>query len=67
MELQNDQDGALYSYEQVLRHNQYSVPAMLAISHILRSRDQFAPAIDYLRHITKIDSTNGDVWGSLGE
>jgi predicted Zn-dependent protease len=65
-ELQNDTDGAAAAYEQVLRYNPYSVPAMLAISHILRNRDQFSNAIEYLKHITKIDERNGEVWGALG-
>jgi len=39
---------------------------MQAISCILRSRDQFALAIEYLRTILKIDPNNGEVWGSLG-
>ncbi|KAF2404942.1 TPR-like protein [Trichodelitschia bisporula] len=65
-ELQGDLDGANYAYEQVIRHNSWSVPAMQAISCILRSRDQFAPAIDYLRAILKIEPNNGETWGSLG-
>jgi len=39
---------------------------MQAISNILRAKDQFAMAIDYLRAILKIEGNNGEVWGSLG-
>lgn len=39
---------------------------MQAISQILRAKDQFGVAIDYLRTILKIDTSNGEVWGSLG-
>ena len=66
MELMGDLDGALHAYEQARRHNQWSIPAMTAISSILRTREQFGKAIEYLQNILKIDSNNGDVWGSLG-
>jgi tetratricopeptide (TPR) repeat protein len=39
---------------------------MLAISCILRSKDQFTQAVDYLRQILKVEPTNGEVWSSLG-
>jgi glucose repression mediator protein len=65
-ELQGDLDGAIQAYEHAIQHNSWSVPAMQAISCILRSRDQFAHAIEYLRTILKIDANNGEVWGSLG-
>jgi len=66
LELQGDLDGAIQAYERAIRHNAWSVPAMQAISTILRAKDQFGMAIDYLRTILKIDSANGEVWGSLG-
>ncbi|KAK3096311.1 glucose repression mediator protein, partial [Teratosphaeriaceae sp. CCFEE 6253] len=59
-------DGAIQSYERAMSFNQWSVPAMLAISCILRSKDQFTAAVEYLRQIIKIDPTNGEVWSSLG-
>lgn len=62
----NNGNDAISAYENALRHNRYSVHAMLAIANILRGRDQFAPAIDYLRAITKFEERNGDVWASLG-
>ncbi|KAL9115237.1 MAG: hypothetical protein Q9227_001031 [Pyrenula ochraceoflavens] len=65
-ELMGDLDGALHGYEQARRHNQWSIPAMTAISSILRTREQFAKAIEYLQNILKVDTNNGDVWGSLG-
>jgi glucose repression mediator protein len=63
----NDTDGATMAYEAALRHNRYSVAAMLAIANILRSRDNFGPAIEYLKAITKFEERNGEVWASLGK
>lgn len=60
-------DSAIQSYEHALRHNLWSVPAMMAISSILRSKDQFPAAVEYLRQILKVDQNNGEVWGNLGE
>ena len=62
----NDTDGAMQSYESALKLNMWSVPAMLGIACILRTRDLFPQAVEYLRTILKVDPTNGDVWGSLG-
>lgn len=61
-----DLDGAMHAYEQALRHNQWSIPAMNAISGILRAKEQFPKAIEYLQNILKIDPQNGEVWGNLG-
>lgn len=65
-ELMGDLDGALNAYEQALRHNQWSIPAMNAISCILRTREQFPKAIEYLQSILKLDGTSGETWGSIG-
>ena len=65
-EMMGDLDGATAAYQHAMRFNQWSVPAMLAISCILRSKDQFTAAVEYLRSILKVDSTNGEVWSSLG-
>lgn len=65
-ELMGDLDGALHAYEQALRHNQYSVAAMNQISSILRTRELFPKAVEYLQSILKLDPQNGEVWGSLG-
>ena len=61
-----DLDGALNSYEQSLRHNQWSIPAMNSIACILRTKEQYPKAVDYLQNIIKLDPTNGETWGSLG-
>lgn len=61
-----DYDGASHAYERAMVHNQWSVRAMLAISCILRAKEQFTAAVEYLRNILKIESQNGDVWSSLG-
>lgn len=65
-ELMGDLDGAMNAYEQALRHNQWSIPAMNAISCILRTKEQFPKAVEYLQNILKLDPTNGETWGSLG-
>ncbi|RAH79376.1 putative transcriptional corepressor Cyc8 [Aspergillus japonicus CBS 114.51] len=65
-ELMGDLDGAMNAFEQALRHNQWSIPAMNAISCILRTKEQFPKAIEYLQNILKLDPTSGETWGSLG-
>lgn len=66
-ELMGDLEGAMNAYEQALRHNQWSIPAMNAISCILRTKEQFAKAVEYLQNILKLDPTSGETWGSLGK
>ena len=61
-----DADAALQSYEQALRINQWSIPAMQSISCILRTKEQFPNAVEYLRTILSVDKMNGEVWGNLG-
>ncbi len=63
----NDLDGALHAYEQALRHNYQSIQAMNAISCILRTKEAFPRAVEYLQGILKLEPTNGEVWGSLGQ
>src|SRR6266536_3244464 len=65
-ELMGDLDGAMQAYEQALRHNQWSIPAMNGISAILRTREMFPKAVEYLLNISKLDPTNDETWGSLG-
>ncbi len=65
-ELLGNLDDAMAAYERALHANPQSVPAMTAISLILRTREEFHKAVEYLQGILKIDNTNGDVWGSLG-
>ena len=65
-ELQGDSDGALFAYEQALRHNCQSIQALNAISCILRTKENFPRAVEYLQTILKLDQSNGEVWGSLG-
>lgn len=61
-----DLESAMNSYEQALRHNQWSIAAMNAISCILRTKEQFPKAIEYLQSILKLDPTSGETWSSLG-
>lgn len=65
-ELMGDPDGAMNAYEQALRHNQWSIAAMNAIATILRTKEQFPKAVEFLQNILKLDSANGETWGSLG-
>jgi len=62
-----DLDGALLAYEHALRHNYQSISAMNAISCILRTKENFPKAVEYLQSILKLDANNGEVWGSLGK
>lgn len=59
-------EGATQAFERALTFNQTSVPAMIAISCILRSQDQFPAAVEYLQRILRIDHTHGETWSSLG-
>lgn len=61
-----DLDRAISAYETALRHNPYSVRAMNAISMILRTKEKYAQAAEYLNNILQLDNTNGEIWGSLG-
>ncbi len=65
-ELLGNPDEAMVAYEHALHANPQSIPAMNAISLILRTREDFPKAIDYLQTILKLDPNNGEVWGSLG-
>ncbi|KAI9707847.1 MAG: hypothetical protein M1820_004453 [Bogoriella megaspora] len=65
-ELMGDLEGATQAFEQALRHNMNSVQAMQAISCILRTKDQFPAAVEYLRNILKLEPNNGETWSSLG-
>jgi glucose repression mediator protein len=63
----DDQDGALVAYESALKNNPACVAALNSIANILKDRDQYAPAIEYYRQITKFDEGNGEVWANLGK
>ncbi len=39
---------------------------MNSISLILRTREEFPKAAEYLHAILKLDNANGQAWGSLG-
>lgn len=60
-------DDAISAYEQALRANPNSIPAMNAISLILRTKEDFSKAAEYLQAIIKLDARNGEAWGSLGK
>ncbi|KAI5863499.1 TPR-like protein [Durotheca rogersii] len=65
-ELLGNFEDAMVAYERALNANPNSIPAMNAISLILRTREDFHKAVEYLQAILKIDANNGEVWGSLG-
>lgn len=65
-EQMNEYERALTSYECVLRHNPYSVPAMTQIALILHANEQYQRAAEYFQSILNIDQSNGEIWGSLG-
>ena len=56
----------MIAYEHALRANPHSIGAMNAISLILRTREDFPKAAEYLHAILKLDGANGEAWGSLG-
>ncbi|PBP21930.1 transcriptional corepressor [Diplocarpon rosae] len=65
-EVLNNLEEAIAAYEHALRANPRSIPAMNAISCILRTQEQFHKAVEYLQSILKLEVNNGEVWGSLG-
>ncbi|KAI1921605.1 glucose repression mediator protein [Ophidiomyces ophidiicola] len=65
-EMMGNMDGAVDAYQHALRHNQYSVPAMSAISCIYRTKEEFPKAIEFLQNILKLDPQSGESWSSLG-
>lgn len=65
-ELMGEFESASQSYERALVHNPSSIRAMVGISCILRAKDQFPVAVEYLQHILRIEPNSGDTWSSLG-
>eukprot|EP01117_Protostelium_nocturnum_P016220 TRINITY_DN636_c0_g1_i3.p1 TRINITY_DN636_c0_g1~~TRINITY_DN636_c0_g1_i3.p1 ORF type:complete len:611 (-),score=257.02 TRINITY_DN636_c0_g1_i3:590-2422(-) len=65
-ESMHDPDKAIFSYENVLRHNPYNVKALTQIASICRLREQYPKAVDYFQRILNYESTNGEIWGALG-
>jgi len=65
-ELLNDSKTALFSYENVLKHNPYNLFGLSQIASIYRSKDQFNKSVDYYQRALKVDSKNSEIWGSLG-
>lgn len=57
----------MFAYEQAIRASPGSTQAMNSISAILRTREDFPKAIEYLNQILKLDAANGEAWGSLGQ
>ena len=40
---------------------------MTGLASVLRSKENFAKAVEYLANILKIDANDGKVWGDLGK
>ena len=59
-------EDAMTAYEYALRANPQSTTAMHGISLILRTREEWRKAIDYLQAILKIEPNNGEAYASLG-
>ena len=65
-ELAGDFENAFSSYQQALRHNNWSIPVLSAISCTLRTQEKYPEAMEYLRKILNVEPANGEVWGNLG-
>ncbi|KAI8577619.1 hypothetical protein K450DRAFT_250900 [Umbelopsis ramanniana AG] len=65
-ELMNDNDRAMKCFENALRHNQYSIPALSHIASLCRAREQFQKAIDHFKIILSFQEANGEIWSALG-
>lgn len=80
-EMMNDTDKALFSYENVLRHNHFNVTALRKIASIYRSKDQYQKvcitmvnlntythiqAVEYYQRALNVDNNNCEIWGALG-
>ena len=65
-ELTGDLEGALFAYDQALRHNSWSTQTLNAISTILRTKEDYHKAMDSLKKILQVEPANGDAWGNLG-
>ncbi len=47
-EAMNDHEKALYSYENVLRHNHYNLKALFQIATIYRNKENFEKVCNFL-------------------
>ncbi|KAJ2782692.1 glucose repression mediator protein [Coemansia javaensis] len=65
-ETMNDPERALSAYDNALRHNPYSLVALTQIANIYRGREEFEKAVEYFQRIVNADSTNGEIWGAIG-
>lgn len=57
---------AMAAYDHALKANPNSIPAMNGISTVLRTREEFPKAADYLQAILKLEPNHGQAWGDLG-
>ncbi|KAJ2836243.1 glucose repression mediator protein [Coemansia sp. 'formosensis'] len=65
-ELMSEHERALVAYDNALRYNPYSQHALSQIANIYRGREDFEKAVEYFQRIVRIDSTNGETWGAIG-
>lgn len=57
----------MQAYERAITVNPQSIPAMNAMSAILRTKEEFPKACEYLNAIIKLDPTNGEAWSAMGK
>lgn len=62
-----DSDRAISAYENALRFNPYSVPAISAIAGVHRGMDRFGKAVEYFQRVLQVLPESGETWGAMGE
>lgn len=62
----NDFEEAFHCFTQAVRHHQWSIPGLIGLAGVLKNREEFPAATENYTTILKIDSSNGEAWGSLG-
>ena len=65
-EVMGDVESAIGAYQRALSFSPNCVPAMAAIGHILRIKDQYPAAVDFFNKILRIEPNDGETWSSLG-
>ncbi|TLD05209.1 uncharacterized protein PgNI_09744 [Pyricularia grisea] len=65
-EILGNLEDAMQAYERAITINPQSIPAMNAMSAILRTKEEFPKACEYLNAIIKLDPTNGEAWSAMG-
>lgn len=61
----HDTDRALHAYENVLKHNQSNVDAIVSAGILLMKKEHLAAAKTYLVTAVQLEPTNGEAWRAL--